>query len=151
MARGAYHLYWCINIIQTTKYIGITGKRGSGRETFAWLLGKTLQLSNKITYTEYQDLFKQWTDDVKKSKSSKSKFSRRQTLLKNWIDRRIKTEDEKKDYPQNFFVRSNRNAKIKTLHKMIPYRRGALKKSKREKEKTVMNKILGKEEVTAVK
>lgn len=89
-------------------------------------------------------------DDVKKSKSSKSKFSRRQTLLKNWIDRRIKTEDEKKDYPQNFFVRSNRNAKIKTLHKMIPYR-GALKKSKREKEKTVMNKILGKEEVTAVK
>lgn len=68
MARGAYHLYWCINIIQTMKYIGITGKRGSGRETFAWLLGKTLQLSNKITYTEYQDLFKQWTDDVKKSK-----------------------------------------------------------------------------------
>ena len=90
-------------------------------------------------------------DDVKKSKSSKSKFSRRQTLLKNWIDRRIKTEDEKKDYPQNFFVRSNRNAKIKTLHKMIPYRRGTLKKSKREKEKTVMNKILGKEEVMAVK
>ena len=90
-------------------------------------------------------------DDVEKAKTSRSKLSRRQTLLKNWIDRRIKTEDEKKDYPQNFFVRSNRNAKIKTLHKMIPYRRGALKKSKREKEKTVMNKILGKEEVTAVK
>lgn len=51
------------------KYIGITGKRGSGRETFAWLLGKTLQVLDKISYAEYQSLFKQWTDAVKMSKN----------------------------------------------------------------------------------
>lgn len=51
------------------KYIGITGKRGSGRMTFAWLLGKTLQMRSKVTFEEYQKMFSAWTDAVKKSKS----------------------------------------------------------------------------------
>jgi hypothetical protein len=50
------------------KYIGITGKRGSGRETFAWLLGKTLQCKDDITFEEYQKKFKDWTDNVKQTK-----------------------------------------------------------------------------------
>lgn len=50
------------------KYIGITGKRGSGRETLAWLLGQTLQFRGKLSFDEYQQRFKTWTDAVKKSK-----------------------------------------------------------------------------------
>jgi hypothetical protein len=50
------------------KYIGITGKRGSGRETLAWLLGQTLQFKDKLSFDEYQQRFKTWTDAVKKSK-----------------------------------------------------------------------------------
>ena len=51
------------------KYIGITGKRGSGRETFAWLLGKTLQIRDKVSFEQYQVMFQQWTNEVKKSKT----------------------------------------------------------------------------------
>lgn len=51
------------------KYIGITGKRGSGRETLAWLLGQTLQCKDKLTFEDYQERFKNWTDAVKESKS----------------------------------------------------------------------------------
>ena len=50
------------------KYIGITGKRGSGRETLAWLLGQTLQFKDKLSFDEYQQRFKAWTDAVKESK-----------------------------------------------------------------------------------
>lgn len=50
------------------KYIGITGKRGSGRETLAWLLGQTLQFKDKLSFDEYQQKFKAWTDAVKESK-----------------------------------------------------------------------------------
>ena len=50
------------------KYIGITGKRGSGRQTLAWLLGQTLQCMDKLSFEEYQQKFKAWTDAVKKSK-----------------------------------------------------------------------------------
>lgn len=50
------------------KYIGITGKRGSGRETLAWLLGQTLQFKDKLSFDEYQQRFKTWTDAVKESK-----------------------------------------------------------------------------------
>lgn len=50
------------------RYIGITGKRGSGRETLAWLLGMTLQHMDKLTYEEYQEQFKTWTREVTESK-----------------------------------------------------------------------------------
>lgn len=51
------------------KYIGISGRRGSGRQTIAWLLGRTLQEQHKKTsYEDYQKLFKQWTDQVKDTK-----------------------------------------------------------------------------------
>lgn len=51
------------------KYIGIIGNRGSGRETFAWLLGKTLQHQAWSGFDSYPVKFDKWVEEVKKSKS----------------------------------------------------------------------------------
>lgn len=43
------------------KIIGITGKRGSGRKTAAWLLAKTLEeLRKGTTYEKYKALYECW-------------------------------------------------------------------------------------------
>lgn len=47
------------------RIIGITGARGSGRKTAAWLLAKTMEEQRKgTTESQYHELFRQWVDMI---------------------------------------------------------------------------------------